>query len=238
MHKDNYMTIHALKSEIERRKKVALEIYNTYKNNAEFTREDIVGKIQKELKIPRHRASQLALSLNLFPKRISTHFIPSGNPNTLICPKCGIEKNKIEFPKKGKDRNNNTRYSYCKSCHSDYQRIMHIKTQFNLTMDEYNKLGESCSICGRVGKKNRISVDHDHKTGLIRGRICSRCNRGIAWFTDNPELLESAAEYLRHPPGPDILGKEIYGRIGRVSKRRGKKKKYSNPEPVYSLDEE
>ena len=41
------------------------------------------------------------------------------------------------------------------------------------------------------------NVDHCHKTGLIRGLLCARCNKAIGWFGDDPALLEAAALYLR-----------------------------------------
>lgn len=63
-----------------------------------------------------------------------------------------------------------------------------------------------CRICEREMKKgvgNHIApgevacVDHDHDTGAIRGMICSMCNNGLGLFRDNPQILESAAKYLR-----------------------------------------
>jgi hypothetical protein len=100
---------------------------------------------------------------------------------------------------------------------------LRIKRLFNLTMDEYNWLGNRCMICGRVGKKKEISVDHEHKTGLIRGRACMRCNRGLALFGDDPMLLDLASEYLRNPPAVQLLG-ERFGRTGRVNKKVKKNK--------------
>lgn len=52
---------------------------------------------------------------------------------------------------------------------------------------------EQCEICGAIGK---ICFDHDHKTGLFRGWICSRCNLALGLVKDNEELLISLSEYL------------------------------------------
>lgn len=50
-----------------------------------------------------------------------------------------------------------------------------------------------CPICCR---ESNLVCDHDHKSGAIRGWICSQCNVGIGNLGDNPAWLRSAAEYL------------------------------------------
>lgn len=210
------------KKELEYRKSIALEIVNQYKDNINYTKEDIVGMIQASLGLKRYTASRLVLSLGIYKKRDSTKHLKSDDPTTYICPKCSIEKPLSDFPKKGRSRKGETRYSYCKSCHSIYQKEKRINSIFGLSLEQYNLLGEKCSICGRSGKTKRNPVDHDHKTGLIRGRICSRCNRGLAWFQDNPDLLRRCADYLENPPASGILGKNVFGRVGRVNKKKKK----------------
>ena len=57
--------------------------------------------------------------------------------------------------------------------------------------------GGHCALCPAVPGTRRLHVDHDHKTGRIRGALlCHRCNRNLpTWVT--PEWCERAAEYLR-----------------------------------------
>jgi hypothetical protein len=42
-----------------------------------------------------------------------------------------------------------------------------------------------------------LAMDHDHRTGAIRGLLCNNCNRGLGRFKDSPDLLESALRYLK-----------------------------------------
>lgn len=61
------------------------------------------------------------------------------------------------------------------------------------------KQGDLCAICRQPEKSKGIfnlSIDHNHKTGQVRGLLCKRCNTGIAMFGDDPTFLDRAKEYL------------------------------------------
>jgi len=54
-----------------------------------------------------------------------------------------------------------------------------------------------CAICGGVNDiDRRLSVDHNHDTGEVRGLLCNRCNRAIGLLGDSIDILESAISYL------------------------------------------
>jgi len=56
--------------------------------------------------------------------------------------------------------------------------------------------GERCGICGRPPSPGRrLDRDHDHRTGVARGLLCHRHNRGLDWF-NGPAELRAAADYL------------------------------------------
>jgi len=52
------------------------------------------------------------------------------------------------------------------------------------------KQAGKCACCGGVRK---LVVDHNHKTGVVRGLICNYCNMAIG-FIEN--CTEQVAEYL------------------------------------------
>lgn len=82
--------------------------------------------------------------------------------------------------------------------HREKRSLDGIFKRYGLTKKEYLALGINCMICG-TNKTNtmRLHVDHDHKTGKVRGILCNNCNNGLGRFNDNPELLFKALEYLQ-----------------------------------------
>ena len=46
---------------------------------------------------------------------------------------------------------------------------------------------------------NIIVVDHVHETKIVRGLLCTNCNKMIGCFKENIDILKNAKEYLiRH----------------------------------------
>lgn len=79
----------------------------------------------------------------------------------------------------------------------------HYRKEYALTLKERDDLlkaqGGACAICRtlilKFGRgRDQGNVDHCHKTGTVRGVLCSTCNKGLGFF----ELRsEAAASYLR-----------------------------------------
>ena len=78
--------------------------------------------------------------------------------------------------------------------------------KYSVSVEEYNAMLEAqnkvCAICkqpetARVNNKvKRLSIDHNHETGKVRGLLCHNCNILIGQAKDNVKILHNAAEYL------------------------------------------
>lgn len=107
----------------------------------------------------------------------------------------------------------------CASCHREAKkasrRASHgrwILKTYGLTIEQYEALYEAqggvCFICQRAtGKTRRLAVDHDHKTGYVRGLLCKPCNSVLAHFRDDTDTVLRVGSYLRWPPAFSAIGK-------------------------------
>lgn len=124
------------------------------------------------------------------------------------CPKCTTVKPILEFPK------NSTSYDgyggYCKPCHNrqvretrkkNGTRKYFLKRRYGITQDDFDRMVETqeglCAICKKPGGKKPWHVDHDHKTGKVRGILCHHCNTALGNFNDDLEVLQRALDYLK-----------------------------------------
>lgn len=63
-----------------------------------------------------------------------------------------------------------------------YNRDGYLKRQYGISLKQYKAMlkrqKERCAICGKHQKdeKRNLAVDHDHKTGVVRGLLCIYCN--------------------------------------------------------------
>jgi hypothetical protein len=80
-----------------------------------------------------------------------------------------------------------------------------VRNVYGLGPGDYNRIyefqGGRCAICRRAtGASRRLSVDHDHKTGLTRGLLCRPCNDMLGHIRDDPRVARLMARYLESPP--------------------------------------
>jgi hypothetical protein len=94
--------------------------------------------------------------------------------------------------------------SRCRDCVSEsflrYRYKILVKDFWNL----YENQKGACAICGtkfnlQIGstwRSKTVVVDHCHKTGKVRGILCSLCNIGLGNFKDSAGLMKNAIQYL------------------------------------------
>jgi hypothetical protein len=78
-------------------------------------------------------------------------------------------------------------------------RSSNLRCKYGISEEEFDLLVESqdrrCAICRRPetimrrGKLSRLSVDHDHTTGLVRGLLCQTCNSTLGLLRDDPDWI-------------------------------------------------
>lgn len=128
------------------------------------------------------------------------------------CTKCKQEKEEVKF---GKRYDYPTKLlSWCKDCERTRKRESAQKKYASpearakeslrqklwhhvLTPDQHSELldthGGRCAICS---SEEPLRIDHDHKTGKIRGLLCHHCNVALGHFDDSIPIIEKAIEYL------------------------------------------
>lgn len=102
-----------------------------------------------------------------------------------------------------------------RSSRRNYSHDRHIGETYGITSEEYWKIyehqGGRCYICRRgTGARKRLSVDHCHKTGVVRGLLDTPCNvRVLGHLRDDIEALQRAIDYLKDPPAVRAIGIRI-----------------------------
>lgn len=91
----------------------------------------------------------------------------------------------------------------------EYRRKSNLKFNYNLTQEQFDQMALSqngrCAIC-REAKK--LVVDHCHKTGIVRGLLCSLCNSGLGYFKDSLYNLTTAYRYLFNKEPLSMVNRE------------------------------
>ena len=85
---------------------------------------------------------------------------------------------------------------YCVQC---AHRDVHLRLRYGIDLEDYEELLAAqkgrCAICGAFPIVKRLSVDHNHRTGTIRGLLCQACN-GALGYLERPEWIRLAKQYL------------------------------------------
>lgn len=123
-----------------------------------------------------------------------------------ICSKCE-QSLSLDCFHKSKSSKDGLQYR-CKQCAKqmnaqikDHTLDLSLQRKYGIDFSEYSQMLDDqsgvCAICSEACVTNkRLSVDHCHTSGKVRGLLCNRCNRAIGLFGDSSRLLKIAANYL------------------------------------------
>jgi hypothetical protein len=122
------------------------------------------------------------------------------------CPACRQRKPADGFPRNRSTKNG--RATYCKPCHNriiaENLRRQHgsgrnfqLKRRYGVDAVQVEWMilqqGGVCALCGEANPKH---VDHDHRSGKVRGILCFNCNKGLGKAEDGLDVLRRAMDYL------------------------------------------
>lgn len=139
-----------------------------------------------------------------------------------VCSSCSLEKilEKDFYTQPPSRKHQSGGYlKRCKDCILKYnqqlsrqekykERIWENKIQYRygISKDTYEELlknqNNCCAICKTKNPSNKrkqtkyFCVDHCHKTGAVRGLLCSTCNSALGLLQDNTDIILSAFNYL------------------------------------------
>lgn len=113
------------------------------------------------------------------------------------CSSCKKEKKYSEFSKAAGQRDGH--HSYCRDC----DKWKKIETRYGLRKFEFLERFETqegcCDSCGKKFKGSKdtdICVDHNHKTGKVRGLLCTKCNRDLVAAIENENFFKAFRYYF------------------------------------------
>lgn len=128
---------------------------------------------------------------------------------TSQCKNCADTSSRGSYNKNRKKRLDNSKNWRVNN--KDRRKDSHLKRVYGITLEKYNEMllyqHNLCGICeqpenaigGKDKKHIQLSIDHDHKTGRVRGLLCNNCNRGLGLLKENVEYLQNAILYLEDP---------------------------------------
>jgi len=126
-------------------------------------------------------------------------------PGMKFCPRCERTLAESEF---GRNRSTGDGLTaYCRGCHNAAvkeskernggYREYHLRRRYGIGQAEVEAMlqaqGGLCAAC-RTDEPDH--VDHDHKTGRVRGMLCALCNQALGNVRDEISRLRGLIDYL------------------------------------------
>jgi hypothetical protein len=96
---------------------------------------------------------------------------------------------------------------YCSDVCKDIAVVnRYLKRKYDITTDDYINMLQlqnyKCGLCSSPGwtmaehHKLKLVVDHDHKTGKVRGLLCHNCNRALGLLQDDAIVMRRCADWV------------------------------------------
>lgn len=113
--------------------------------------------------------------------------------------------------------------SRCKACASLAAHERRVEAVYGITPEQYAEIfrrqGGKCAVCRATPRTIRFAVDHDHKSGEVRGILCKRCNHDLlGGGHDDLGILWRAITYLLFPPAQERVAEptnlEVFQALG------------------------
>lgn len=105
----------------------------------------------------------------------------------------GLEKARESASKRGKPTDRTKKIN----------RNSYLLKTYGISHAEYNQMlfkqSFACAICEAPRNDETqkfLAVDHCHKTGKVRGLLCTKCNQGLGMFKDDVKLFQKCITYL------------------------------------------
>lgn len=125
--------------------------------------------------------------------------------NKKLCEKCYNNERYWSNPEEARARASQYQKDAFDSDPSKVKRMRKnndLMVNYGITLDQYERQfllqNGACAICKRpqidLGKP--LAVDHCHKTGEVRGLLCTGCNMALGGFVDDIDNLNTAINYL------------------------------------------
>lgn len=93
-----------------------------------------------------------------------------------------------------------------------YRRDYHLKSAYGISLNEYKTIlarqGGLCAVCRQpetaifAGKVKSLDVDHCHRTGAVRGILCSSCNIALGRLNEDPLRIRALLDYVERFDAP------------------------------------
>jgi hypothetical protein len=100
--------------------------------------------------------------------------------------------------------------------HAAEHRRGNLKRRYGITPEDYDYLSATqsgaCAVCHQPCPSGwRLSIDHCHRTNLVRGLLCRDCNLAAGKLNEDPARIMRLAAYIRahNTKAADLIGLAI-----------------------------